>query len=161
MNYSTALVQLPLVCETGVQKITSPADAYRVCADIASFAQESFHILSLNAKNTLINRHLITLGLVDSAPVHPRECFRPAISDSASAVVLIHAHPSGDPTPSAEDLKVTRQLIEAGNILGIRVLDHVIIGRVQAVAPGDSQRAPYLSLRESGLCMFAMKDGAP
>ncbi len=62
-------------------------------------------------------------------------------------MVLVHAHPSGDPTPSAEDLKVTRQLIEAGNILGIRVLDHVIIGRVQAVAPGDSQRAPFLSLR--------------
>ena len=90
MNYSTALVQLPLVCEAGAQKITSPADAYRVCADIASLAQESFHILSLNAKNTLINRHLITLGLVDSAPVHPREVFREAVRQGASAVVLVH-----------------------------------------------------------------------
>ena len=147
-------MQLPLVCEAGVQKIISPADAYRVCADIANLAQESFHVISLNAKNIMINRHLITLGLVDSAPVHPREVFRPAISDSASAVALVHSHPSGDPTPSAEDLKVTRQLIEAGNILGIRVIDHVIIGRVQTATPGDPQRQPFLSIRESGLCAF-------
>ncbi len=154
MNYSTALVQLPLVCESGVQKITSPADAYRVCADIAGLAQESFHILTLNARNILINRHLITLGLVDSAPVHAREVFRPAISDSASAVALVHSHPSGDPTPSAEDIKITRQLVEAGNILGIKVVDHVIIGRVPPAGPGESQRVPFLSLRESGLCTF-------
>jgi len=147
-------VQLPLVCEAGVQKIISPADAYRVCADIANLAQESFHVISLNAKNIMINRHMITLGLVDSAPVHPREVFRPAISDSASTVVLVHSHPSGDPTPSTEDLKVTRQLIEAGNILGIKVIDHVIIGRVQTATPGDPRRPPYLSIRESGLCAF-------
>ena len=147
-------MQLPLVCEAGVQKIISPADAYRVCADIANLAQESFHVISLNAKNIMINRHMITLGLVDSAPVHPREVFRPAISDSASTVVLVHSHPSGDPTPSTEDLKVTRQLIEAGNILGIKVIDHVIIGRVQTATPGDPRRPPYLSIRESGLCAF-------
>jgi len=125
-----------------------------VCADIANLAQESFHVISLNAKNIMINRHMITLGLVDSAPVHPREVFRPAISDSASTVVLVHSHPSGDPTPSTEDLKVTRQLIEAGNILGIKVIDHVIIGRVQTATPGDPRRPPYLSIRESGLCAF-------
>ncbi len=154
MNYQSALVQLPLVRDAGVHKITSPADAYRVCADIAGLAQESFHVLSLNARNVLINRHLITLGLVDSAPVAPRECFRPAISDSASAVVLVHAHPSGDPTPSAEDLRVTRQLVEAGNVLGIKVMDHVIVGR--AIEPmGDHPGRPaFLSLREKGLCTF-------
>jgi len=142
------------VCEAGNHKIVSPADAYRVCADLANLAQESFHILTLTVKNSLINRHMITLGLVDSAPAHARECFRPAISDGAAAVVCVHAHPSGDPTPSTEDLRVTRQLIEAGNILGIKVVDHVIIGRVQPCAPGEAQRQPFLSLREAGLCAF-------
>ena len=148
-------MQLPLVCEAGTHKIVSPADAYRVCADIANLAQESFHILSLTARNTLINRHMITLGLVDSSPISPRECFRPAIQDGAAAVVMAHNHPSGDATPSAEDLRVTKQLIEAGTILGIKVVDHVIIGRTSPAAPGESQRPPYLSLRESGLCSFA------
>lgn len=154
MNYQSALVQLPLVCETGVQKITSPSDAYRVCADIAGLAQESFHILTLNARNGLLNRHMISLGLLESAPVHPRECFRPAIQDGAAAVVLVHNHPSGDPTPSVEDLRVTRQLIEAGNILGIKVMDHVIVGRVPPSGPGEAQRDPWLSIREKGLCTF-------
>ena len=155
MNYSLAMVQLPLVRESTGQLVTSPADVYRVCSDIANLAQESFHVLSVNAKNMLINRHLVTLGLADSAPVHPREVFRAAIGqDGASAIILAHNHPSGDPTPSAEDLKVTRQLVEAGNVLAIQVLDHVIIGR--AIEPsGDQQGRPaYMSLRESGLCTF-------
>jgi len=154
MNYSTALVQLPLVREPGTSKITSPADAYRICADIANLAQESFHVLSLNARNTLINRHMITLGLVDSSMVAPRECFRPAIQDGAATIIMVHNHPSGDPTASAEDIKITRQLIEAGNILGIKVVDHVIIGRVQPAVPGEPQRQPFLSIREAGLCAF-------
>jgi DNA repair protein RadC len=154
MNYSTALVQLPLVCEAGVQRIASPADAYRVCADIASLAQESFHVLSLNSKNRLINWHLVTLGLADATAVHPREVFRAAIQDGASGVIVMHNHPSGDPNPSAEDLRVTRQLVEAGRIVDIRVLDHIVIGR--PVAPvGDQPGQPgFLSLRESGLCTF-------
>jgi DNA repair protein RadC len=155
MNYQTALVQLPLVCESGTDKIRSPADAYRVCADIANLAQESFHVLCLNAKNSLLNRHLVTLGLVDSTPVHPREIFREAVRDGASSVVLVHNHPSGDPTPSAEDLRVTRQLIEAGTVLGIKVVDHVIVGRPVAAAGIEPGRSGYLSLRESGLCTFA------
>ena len=154
MNYNVALVQLPLVCEAGAQKIISPVEAYRVCADLAELAQESFHVLSLNAKNVLINRHLVSLGLLDSAPVHPREVFRAAIRDGAASVVLIHNHPSGDPTPSAEDLRVTRQLIEAGNILGIKVVDHVVVGRAPPAAPGESMRPPFLSIREAGLCSF-------
>ena len=154
MNYSTALVQLPLVCEAGVHKIVSPADAYRVCADIANLAQESMHVLTLTTRNGLLNRHMVSLGLLESAPVHPREVFRAAIQDGAAAVVLIHNHPSGDPTPSVEDLRVTRQLIEAGTILGIQVVDHVIVGRVQPSGPGEPQRNPWLSIREAGLCSF-------
>ena len=97
----------------------------------------------------MIARHLITLGLLDTAPCHPREVFRPAIQDSAAAIILAHNHPGGDPTPSVEDLKVTRQLIEAGTLIGIRVLDHVIVGRPTGLSPG------YISLREKGLATFA------
>ena len=125
--------------------VRDPASAHAVCADMGNLAQEAFAVLTLNAKNKLITRHLVTLGLADTAPVHPREVFRPAIADSASAVILVHNHPSGDPTPSAEDLRVTRQLIDAGKVVGIRVLDHVIIGR------GDN---PHCSLREKGLVTF-------
>ena len=156
MNYSTAIVQLPLVREPGKQRIATPADAYRVCSDIADLAQETFHILALDAKNKLINRHMISLGLADASLVHPREVFRAAIGqDSASALILIHNHPSSDVTPSAEDIRITRQLIEAGRIIDIKVLDHVIIGR--PVAPvGDQPGSPgFLSMRESGLVSFA------
>ena len=145
----TVTAELMQVRESTDKVIRDPAACYAELADLGQLAQEAFTILTLTAKNKLITRHLCTLGLLDTAPVHPREVFRPAVQDSAAAVILAHNHPSGDPTPSAEDLRVTRQLIEAGTILGIRVLDHVIIGR-----PADGRPA-YLSLRESGLATFA------
>ena len=154
MNYETALVQLPLVREVAKQRIVTPESVYEACADIASLAQECFQIISLNTRNALINRHMVTLGLVDASLVHPREVFRAAIGDGAAAIVLVHNHPSSDPTPSAEDLRITRQLVEAGKIVDIKVLDHVVIGR--AVEPTDDQpgRPAFFSLRESGLCSF-------
>jgi DNA repair protein RadC len=119
-----------------------------LCADLRDLAQEAFHVLCLDTKNGLINRHLASLGIVDASLVHPREIFRCAITDNATAIVLVHNHPSGDPTPSAEDVRITRQLIEAGRILSIKVLDHVVIGRSQDGSPGQQ------SLRETGLCSF-------
>ncbi len=148
MNYSTALIQLPLVRECRGSVIRSPADIHAICADLRDCAQEQFQVLTLNTKNRLINRHLISLGLADASLVHPREIFRAAISESATAVALVHNHPSGDTAPSAEDLRITRQLIEAGKIVDIRVLDHVIIGRA------DDNREAWLSLRDAGLCQF-------
>lgn len=148
MNYVTALVQLPLVKETSKDKVRSPEDVARVCADIGELAQETFHVLILNAKNNLANRHMVTIGLADASLVHPREVFRPAIVENASAIVLTHNHPSGDPTPSAEDIRITKQLIEAGRLLNIAVQDHVIIGKVTE----SSKR--FFSMRESGLCDF-------
>jgi len=110
--------------------------------------------LILDAKNRLKNRHMVSLGVVDAALVHPREVFRCAIESGASALLLVHSHPSGDPTPSTEDLRITRQLIEAGKIVDIKVLDHVIVGR-PVTAVGDQPSQPgYLSLRESGLVAF-------
>jgi DNA repair protein RadC len=141
----TMTIDAMQVREPTATLLRDPASAHAECADMAQLAQEAFAVLTLNTKNKLIARHLVSLGLVNSAPVHPREIFRHAISDGAEAVILAHNHPSGDPTPSAEDLRVTRQLIEAGKVIGIRVLDHVIIGR------GDMS---HLSLREKGLVTF-------
>ena len=150
MWFLTALVQLPLVRQVVGTRVRTPEDVYHVCQDIAHLAQESFHVLALDAKNGLIGRVMTTLGIADSCLVHPREVFRGAIMKNASAIVLVHNHPSGDPTPSAEDIRITRQLIEAGKIVDIKVLDHVILGPEKE---GD-ERKTMLSLRESGLCSF-------
>lgn len=152
MNYQTAIVQLPLVKETTEDKITTPRDMLRVCSDLSSLAQEAFQVLTLNAKNVLINRHLITLGLVDASLVHAREVMRPALTDSASAIILVHNHPSGDPTPSAEDIRITKRLIEAGKIVDIKVLDHIIIGR--CIEGSALNGHSFISLREDGICAF-------
>ena len=149
MHYLTALVQLPLVRERPTRQIRTPEDVYQVCLDIADLAQETFHVLCMDQKNGLLDRQLVTLGLVNSTATHGREVFRPAILSGASSVALVHNHPTGDPTPSADDLRVTRQLIEAGRILDIPVVDHVIVGR-----PREGQPS-YVSLRESGLCAFS------
>ena len=151
MNYTTVMVRLPLVRETRKERIRSPADVAKVCSDLELLAQETFHVLTLNSKNYLINRHMITLGLVDASLVHAREIFRVALKEdtAVAAIVLVHNHPSGDAAPSAEDIRITKQIIEAGKILGIPVQDHVIIGRSSESGKG------FLSMRESGLCDFA------
>lgn len=91
-------------------------------------AQEHFIVLLLDTKNRLIQTHLVSKGSLNSSPAHPREVFKQAIRLSASGVILMHNHPSGDPEPSAEDIAITNQLADAGKILGIRVLDHIILG---------------------------------
>ena len=106
---------------------------------------ETFQILLLNTRRRLIDVVKISDGTLDTILVHPREVFRPAIAANAAAVVLAHNHPSGDPTPSEADIKVTRDLIRAGQLLKIEVLDHVIIGRATQERPKD-----YISLRELG-----------
>ncbi len=106
---------------------------------------ESFQVLLLNVRKKLIRAEEISSGLLDTLLVHPREVFRAAIAGNAAAIVLIHNHPSGDPTPSAADIKVTRDLIRAGQLLKIEVVDHVIIGRATAERAKD-----YSSLRELG-----------
>jgi DNA repair protein RadC len=90
--------------------------------------REHFRALLLNTKNEVIAREIVSIGTLNSSTVHPRELFKNAIRRNAAAVILLHNHPSGDPTPSQEDLDVTRRLWEAGRIIGIEVLDHLIIG---------------------------------
>ena len=106
---------------------------------------EQFRVVLLNTRRRLIGLETISQGTLDTLLVHPREVFKRAIAANASAVVLVHNHPSGDPTPSEADIKVTRDLIRAGQLLKIEVLDHVIIGRSTVERQKD-----YVSLRELG-----------
>jgi len=149
MNYQIVMAQLPLVRETPAStSCRQPADVLRACIDMATMAQESQQALTIDGKNRILNRHMISLGLADACLIHPREVFRAAILDNASAVVLVHNHPSGETTPSGEDIRLTKQIVEAGRILDIKVLDHIIIGRDAAGVPS------CLSMREQGLISF-------
>ncbi len=122
-------------------RIASPLDVVRLIgATLRDLAVEEFHLLALDSRSRLLRDLLITRGLLDSSLVHPREVFRPAIAEAAAGIILVHNHPSGDPTPSAEDRAVTRQLVAAGQLLDLPVYDHVIVA-------GDR----HLSFATSGL----------
>lgn len=110
-----------------------------------AYEVEHFQVVLLNTRRRLIRVEKISQGTLDTILVHPREVFKSAIAANAAAVVLVHNHPSGDPTPSEADIKVTRDLIRAGQLLKIEVLDHVIIGRATSERPKD-----FVSLRELG-----------
>jgi len=90
--------------------------------------KEHFLALLLDGKNRVLREVQISEGSLNQSIVHPREVFNPAVRESAAAIILVHNHPTGDPTPSREDLEITRRLREAGDLMGVRVLDHVIIG---------------------------------
>ncbi|HHU30964.1 MAG TPA: DNA repair protein RadC [Firmicutes bacterium] len=121
--------------------ISSPADAAGlVIEEMRHYLREHFRVLLLDTKNKVLGMEEISIGSLNTSLVHPREVFRPAIRKACASVILIHNHPSGDPTPSSEDIAVTRRLYEAGRLLGIEVLDHVVIG--------DGK---FVSFREKGL----------
>jgi DNA repair protein RadC len=88
---------------------------------------EEFHLLALDSQSRVLREVLVTRGILDSSLVHPREVFRAAIAEAAAGIIVVHNHPSGDPTPSAEDRTVTRQLVAAGQLLDVPLHDHVII----------------------------------
>ena len=138
------------VKESDGRMLTTPASVAMFFDDMKNLAQESFQIVTVNTKNKAIQRHMVTLGTLNQSLVHPRDVFRLAIMDNAAAVILVHNHPSGDPSPSSEDIKVTRKLVEAGEIMGIKILDHVIIGATHEILEKNN----FLSLREAGLVKF-------
>ncbi|EKP94923.1 RadC family protein [Thermaerobacter subterraneus] len=122
-------------------RVRGPEDVSRLLmAGMKDLDREHLYVVQLNTKHYVLGVDLISIGTLNGSLVHPREVFRAAVRRGAAALVLVHNHPSGDPTPSPEDVQVTRRLVEAGRIMGIDVLDHVIIG---------NQR--YASLREAGL----------
>ncbi len=109
-------------------QITTPKDVFDLLKnDLGNKKKEHFKILSLNTRKKLISIDDISVGILDSSIAHPREIFKPAIQNSAASIILVHNHPSGDPTPSQDDIKMTERLIEAGKIMGIEIDDHVII----------------------------------
>lgn len=112
---------------SGFTTIRSAKDVYEHLRDMHNLPKEHLRGLYLNAHNRIIHDEVISIGTINANLIHPREVFRPAIEYSAVAIVLAHNHPSGTPTPSEQDVEITNQLIHAGKIIGINVLDHVII----------------------------------
>lgn len=119
-------------------RIRGPGDVYaRMGPLLRDLQQEEFHALLLNTQHRVIRDVLVTRGILDASLIHPREVFRAAIVESAAGIILVHNHPSGDPTPSREDRAVTRELGAAGRAIGIPVLDHVVVGEDRYVSLGE------------------------
>ena len=110
-------------------RIRDPEDVARLFQNrLRDLQVEEFHLLALDSQSQVLRSVLVTRGLLNSSLVHPREVFRAAIAEAAAGIIVVHNHPSGDPTPSTEDRTVTRQLAEAGRLLDLPLYDHVIIG---------------------------------
>jgi len=122
--------------------IRTPQDVVGAVPEIKKSDTEAFCVIALSAQNKMIAAEIVTTGLLDASLVHPREVFRSAITKNAAAIILTHNHPSGNAQPSAEDIRITRQLVEAGKIIDIKVLDHVVLGE------------KHFSMREEGLLQF-------
>lgn len=120
--------------------IRSPEDGANYCMEEMRFlSQEHFVCLYLNTKNQVLHKRTVFIGSLNASIVHPREVFKEAFRRSAASIICLHNHPSGDPSPSREDIDVTKRLVECGKIMGIEVLDHIIIGEHK-----------YVSLKEKG-----------
>jgi len=125
------------------KKIDSPDRAYKAITAITSVeeeAQEVFGVLILNTKHKIVAVHEVSRGTLNNSIIHPREVFKPAVLHNAAAIICFHNHPSGDTEPSKDDIEATKRLIEAGKIMGIEILDHIIVG--------DDR---YVSLKERGV----------
>lgn len=122
--------------------ISSPGDAALYLYPLFTYKdREQFICLALNTKNRLIDHEVVSVGSLSSTTVHPREVFKFAIKHSAQRIILTHNHPSGDPTPSDEDIILTKRMANAGNVLGIEVCDHIVIGDI----------GKFVSLKNKGL----------
>jgi len=123
LNKRTTLAKNP------IKRVSSAKDIFNLYHErLKDEKQENFIVLMLDSKNNIITEEMVFKGTLDSALVHPREIFKTAIRNSSSKIILIHNHPSGNPEPSKEDIEITEKLTEAGNQIGIKVLDHIIIG---------------------------------
>lgn len=122
-------------------QIRGPEDAYRFLRkQLEGKDREHFVVILLSSKNAVIGVETVSVGTLNASIVHPREVFKPAVVNSAAAILLLHNHPSGIPTPSQEDIAITKRIKKAGEVLGIDVLDHVIVGK-----------GTYQSLKELGV----------
>ncbi len=120
--------------------IATPMDVANEVTNIRSNKKENFVVLCLNARNQVLHKDTVSIGTLNANLVHPREVFQPAVAKSAASIILAHNHPSGDITPSDDDVELTKRMVNAGEMMGIEVLDHVIVS-----AKG------YLSMKDKGL----------
>lgn len=142
-NYRIQMVKDGSVSYLNGDKLTAPAQAAAAfCSLLDNPDREYFVVLLLDGKNKIVGIHTVSQGSLNQSIVHPREVFKAAILANSAAVILAHNHPSGELAPSMEDKNITRRLKEAGELLGIRVLDHVIV---------DTDSGAYLSFVEKGL----------
>jgi len=125
---------------TDKPEIISASDVWNFCANIRAMQREYFVAFYLDTQNCLIERQTISIGTLNASLVHPREVLEPALSFHAASIIVAHNHPSGDIEPSLEDKEVTKRLVEAGKIIGIEVIDHIILGKNK-----------YLSFQQKGL----------
>ena len=143
-HYKPLTIHLSRVRETTGIHAASPKAIRDYFRDVADLAQEAFWTVTLNTKNKIINRHMVSLGVVDATIVHPREVIRPAIQDSARALVIVHNHPGGNVEPSDQDIAVSHQIYWVARLIEIELLDSVIIAR------RGKRGMRHYSLRESG-----------
>ena len=120
--------------------LLSPKDVWDELKDIRDHKKEHFVIFFLDSRNQEIKREIVSVGSLNTSLVHPREVFEPAVRHLAAQVIIAHNHPSGDPSPSREDLDITKQLVNAGKILGIEIIDHVIVTKDK-----------FLSMKQKGI----------
>ena len=119
--------------------ISSPADVFRLCLDMVRLHQERLDVLVLDTKSYLTKREMVFLGSLNASVLHAREIFVHALLNRAASIIIVHNHPSGDASPSKEDIRATKEVKRAGDIIGIPLTDHVIVGR------------SYVSLKEEGM----------
>jgi len=129
-----------LLRDKKVQIYLTPKDIWEELRDVRSYKKEHFIIFYLDSRNQEIKREVVSIGSLNANVVHPREVFEPAVRNYAAHIIIAHNHPSGEPTPSKDDIEITRRLVEAGRILGIEILDHIIVAR-----------NGFLSFKEQGL----------
>lgn len=147
--YEAKLVYEATLFEVGATALNSAELVYAYMKDTLEVypTQEVFQVILLNRKNRPLGRNLVTIGTAGSKLVHPREVYRPAILGGASAIICVHNHPSGDPAPSAADIRVTRLLREAAQTVEIDLLDHIVLGHKDA----DPVGLGFYSFRSAGL----------
>ena len=119
--------------------VKTPRDVADIVVDIRGRKKEHFVVLYLNARNQMIHKETVSIGTLNANIVHPREVFQPAIEHSAASLVLVHNHPSGDTSPSSDDIHLTERMIRAGEIMGIDVVDHVIVSQRGYISLKDRQ----------------------
>lgn len=143
--YHIPIVSVQLIRErtypATVRIISSPQDAYQLVREwLESRDRECFGLVLMDTRNKVLGLHIVSIGSLNASIVHPREVFKPALLSNCAAIILAHNHPSGDPDPSKEDLAMTARLKQVGELLGVPVLDHLVIGD-----------GTFVSLKERGL----------